>query len=110
MEKTIQRKTGDFIKTNKYVVRSVVFENNSFSLFHYRIEVIDLINNGLFIGLSNELQIQKTYQSFWDIEGMKSKELIKVIEVFPYCEFKKKYHNEYKTNEIRLINFNQNIK
>jgi hypothetical protein len=111
MKKTIKRKTGDFIKTNKYVVRSVVFENNSFSLFHYRNDIIDLINNGLynglFIGLSNELQIQNTYQCFWDIEGRKSNELVKVIEVFPFCEFKKKYPNEYKTYEI-CIKFNQN--
>ena len=102
MEKTIKRKTGDFIKSDRYVVRSVVFENNIVTPLYYRIEVISLINNNLFVGLSNELQIQNMYECFWNIEGKKSKELVKVIEVFPYCEFKKKYPNEYKVNKLDM--------
>jgi hypothetical protein len=106
-KRTITRKGGVLITTKKYVVKSIGFDKETHNPLITRFDIIDLINNPIFNMVSNEFEIEDKFESFWNrlnpIESSwyyKNIEIVKVLEVLPFKEFKMKYPNDYRKTKI----------
>ncbi len=106
-KRTITRKGGVLITTKKYVVKSIGFDKETHNPLITRFDIIDLINNPRFNMVSNEFEIEDKFESFWNrlnpIESSwyyKNIEIVKVLEVLPFKEFKMKYPKDYGKTKI----------
>ena len=112
MEKrTITRKGGVKIITTKYVVKCIGFDKETHNPKYYNFEIIDLMNNPYFKMVSNEFEIEDKYESYWNrlnpIDSSwydKDRDIVKVLEVLPLNEYKKKYPNDYKHTKSIVSN------
>lgn len=110
--KEILTRGGKIVKTNKYVVETVCFDLKTTRPICYGFEIIDLMNNRLFKDVKTEWDLEDQFENYWNrvnpIESSwyteKRTEIIKVIDVFPNKEFKKRFPKEwyeiYKENSI----------
>lgn len=99
---TIKRKGGKKVKTSHYIVKSIAFNFKTHKLLGIGYEKINLITNSLFSECIDEFDIEDVHESFWNrLNPIDSswyqcrREIVKVIELYPFEEFKTKFPKEY---------------